>query len=35
MSSYFGELTTRLKWQPIAIFVWGQLLTAPTVNDAI
>lgn len=31
----FGELTTRLKWQPIAIFVWGQLLTAPTVNDAI
>lgn len=31
----FGELTTRLKWQPIAIFVWGELLTAPNVNDAI
>lgn len=31
----FGELTTRLKGQPIAIFVWGELLTAPTVNDAI
>jgi len=31
----FGELTTRLKWQPIAIFVWGTLLTAPNVNEAI
>ncbi len=31
----FGELTRRLVGQPIAIFVGGQLLTAPTVNDAI
>lgn len=31
----FGELTTRLQGKPIAIFVWGNLLTAPTVNDAI
>lgn len=31
----FWELTTRLKWQPIAIFVGGELLTAPVVNDAI
>lgn len=31
----FGELTTRLKWQQIAIYVWWEQLTAPTVNDAI
>ena len=31
----FGELTKRLTGQPIAIFVWGELLTAPTVNEAI
>lgn len=31
----FGELTTRLKGQPIAIFVGWEMLTAPTVNDAI
>ncbi len=31
----FWDLTTRLKWQPIAIFVWWTLLTAPNVNEAI
>jgi len=31
----FGELTKRLVGQPIAIFVWWELLTSPTVNDAI
>jgi len=31
----FGDLTKRLIGEPIAIFVWGQLLTAPTVNDTI
>ncbi|NDK09851.1 protein translocase subunit SecD [Candidatus Gracilibacteria bacterium] len=31
----FGELTKRLVGQPIAIFVGGELLTSPTVNDAI
>ncbi len=31
----FGELTTRLKWKQIAIFVGWEMLTAPTVNDAI
>lgn len=31
----FWELTTRLKWRPIAIFVWWELLTAPNVNDVI
>ncbi len=31
----FGELTTRLKGQPIAIFVGWEMLTAPVVNDAI
>ncbi len=31
----FWELTKRLVGQPIAIFVWGQLLTAPRVNEAI
>lgn len=31
----FGELTTRLSGQQIAIFVWGELLTAPNVNQPI
>lgn len=31
----FGELTAKLVGQPIAIFVWGELLTSPTVNQAI
>lgn len=31
----FWELTTRLKGKQIAIFVWWEMLTAPTVNDAI
>lgn len=31
----FGELTKRLIGNPIAIFVGWELLTAPTVNDAI
>ncbi len=31
----FWELTKRLIWEPIAIFVGWELLTAPTVNDAI
>lgn len=31
----FYELTERLKWEQIAIFVWWNLLTAPTVNEAI
>lgn len=31
----FWELTSRLIGSPIAIFVWGELLTAPNVNSAI
>lgn len=31
----FWELTTRLVNQPIAIFVWWELLTSPTVNQSI
>ena len=31
----FGELTKRLVGKPIAIFVWGELLTNPTVNTPI
>lgn len=31
----FWELTGKLKWKQIAIFVWGELLTAPNVNDVI
>lgn len=31
----FGELTTRLNGQQIAIFVWGEMLTAPRVNQPI
>jgi preprotein translocase subunit SecD len=31
----FGELTRRLTGKQIAIFVGGQLLTAPNVNEEI
>jgi len=31
----FGELTTRLKWKQIAIFVGWEMITAPIVNDVI
>jgi len=31
----FGELTRRLVWDPMAIFVGGELLTAPTINEPI
>jgi len=31
----FGELTKRLVGEPMAIFVWGELLTAPTINEPI
>lgn len=31
----FWALSTRLVGKPIAIFVWGQLLTAPNVNEPI
>lgn len=31
----FWELTTRLKWKQIAIFVWWNMLTAPIVNEPI
>lgn len=31
----FWELTKKLVWKPIAIFVWWSLLTAPTVNEPI
>ena len=31
----FWDLTRRLVNQPIAIFVWGELLTAPNVNEPI
>ena len=31
----FWELSTRLVWQPMAIFVWWELLTAPTINEPI
>lgn len=31
----FYELTKRLVWQQIAIFVWWDMLTAPNVNEAI
>lgn len=31
----FGDLTERLVWQPIAIFVGGELLTSPNVNEPI
>lgn len=34
-ASIFWNLTKRLVGEPIAIFVGGQLLTAPTVNDVI
>ncbi len=31
----FWELTSRLTWEQIAIFVWWNLLTAPRVNEPI
>jgi len=31
----FGELSTRLVGQQMAIFVWGELLTAPNINEPI
>ena len=31
----FWELSSRLVWQQMAIFVWGELLTAPTINEPI
>lgn len=31
----FSELTTRLVWKQIAIFVGGEMLTAPQVNEPI
>ena len=31
----FWELTTRLEWEQIAIFVWWESLTAPRVNEPI
>lgn len=31
----FWELTERLVGDPMAIFVWGELLTAPTINEPI
>lgn len=31
----FWELTRRLVWQQIAIFVWWEMLTAPNVNEPI
>ena len=31
----FWELTKRLVWEPMAIFVGGELLTAPTINEPI
>ncbi len=31
----FWELTKRLIWKQIAIFVWWEMLTAPNVNEAI
>jgi len=31
----FGELTKRLVWKKIAIFVWWEMLTSPTVQQAI
>lgn len=31
----FAELSERLVWKPMAIFVWGELLTAPNINEPI
>ena len=31
----FWELSTRLVWKRMAIFVWGELLTAPNINEPI
>lgn len=34
-SKIFGDLTKRLTWSPMAIFVGGELLTAPNINEPI
>lgn len=31
----FWELTTKFVWKQFAIFVWGSLISAPVVNEAI
>lgn len=31
----FAELTKRLRWKQIAIFVWWEMLTSPNVNEPI
>ena len=31
----FWDLSTRLVWQEMAIFVWGELLTHPVINEPI
>lgn len=31
----FWDLTKRLVGEPLAIFVWGEMLTAPTINEPI
>lgn len=31
----FWEISTRLVWKQMAIFVWGELLTAPNINEPI
>jgi preprotein translocase subunit SecD len=31
----FGDLTKRMVWQRLAIFVWGELLTDPNINEPI
>lgn len=34
-SEIFWELSRRLVWQQMAIFVWGEMLTAPVINEPI
>ena len=31
----FGDLSTRLVWKRMAIFVWGEMLTDPVINEPI
>lgn len=31
----FGEISKRLVWKQMAIFVWWEMLTAPVINEAI
>ncbi len=33
--SIFWDLSTRLVWERMAIFVWGELLTDPVINEPI